>query len=268
MTFQFDTGYNPRPAAVLAHPANGFAKHGIDHLSASSVNLWVNAPDMWVAKYLHGFKGSFGAAPLRGQCVEDGVVLALQGKSVADALAAAHARFDKQFPKPDEDAAKERDLIAPMMETALAELRGYGEPEFQDGQQEKISINADFGDWSIPVIGFLDLVFPSLGLVIDLKTTTRIPSVMSPDHQMQRAIYAKAKGNCAVKFLYVSAKKTALLEDGDVAQTLASLKAHIARLARFLAHCDRDTALQVVPHNPGSFYWRGDEQARFTLFGT
>lgn len=268
MTFQFDTGNAPFAAKVTAHPANGFAKHGIDHLSASSVNLWVNAPDMWVAKYLHGFKGRFGPAPVRGQCVEDGVVLALQGKSVADATAAAFARFDKTFTKPDDDTAKERDLLAPMIEAALGELRDFGEPEFQDGQQEKISINADFGDWSIPVIGFLDLVYPSLGLVIDLKTTTRIPSQMSPEHQMQRAIYAKAKGNCAVKFLYVSAKKTALLEDGDVAQTLASLKAHIARLARFLAHCDRDTALQVVPHNPGSFFWRGDESARFQLFGT
>lgn len=266
MTFVFDTGNAPR-ASIMAHPANGFAKHGIDHLSASSVNLWVNAPDVWVAKYLHGFKGRFGPAPVRGQCVEDGVVLALQGKSVADAVAAAHARFDKTFPRQDDEAVKERELIAPMMETALAELRGYGEPEFQDGQQEKVSINADFGDWSIPVIGFLDLVFPSHGLVIDLKTTTRIPSQMTPEHQMQRAIYARAKGNCAVKFLYVSAKKTALLEDGDVGQTLATLKAHIARMARFLAHCDKDTALQVVPCNPGSFYWRGDETARLTLFG-
>ena len=188
MTFQFDTGNAPFAAKVTAHPANGFAKHGIDHLSASSVNLWVNAPDMWVAKYLHGFKGRFGPAPVRGQCVEDGVVLALQGKSVADATAAAFARFDKTFTKPDDDTAKERDLLAPMIEAALGELRDFGEPEFQDGQQEKISINADFGDWSIPVIGFLDLVYPSLGLVIDLKTTTRIPSQMSPEHQMRRQI--------------------------------------------------------------------------------
>jgi len=25
---------------------NGFEKHGIEHLSASSINLWTNAPDV------------------------------------------------------------------------------------------------------------------------------------------------------------------------------------------------------------------------------
>ena len=27
---------------------DGFTKHKIDHLSASSINLWTNAPDVWV----------------------------------------------------------------------------------------------------------------------------------------------------------------------------------------------------------------------------
>jgi len=39
---------------------NGFEKHNIDHLSASSINLWSNAPDVWVMQYLHGLRTQLG----------------------------------------------------------------------------------------------------------------------------------------------------------------------------------------------------------------
>lgn len=35
----------------------GFARHNIDHLSASSINLWTNAPDVWVAEWGERVKG-------------------------------------------------------------------------------------------------------------------------------------------------------------------------------------------------------------------
>jgi hypothetical protein len=34
--------------------SDGFTKHNIDHLSASSINLYANAPDVWVVSYLFG----------------------------------------------------------------------------------------------------------------------------------------------------------------------------------------------------------------------
>ncbi len=249
---------------------NGFEKHNVNHLSASSINLWVNAPDLWIAKYLHGMKSNFGPAPRRGQCVEDAVGDALNGIPFDKAVADAERKFDKTFLIGDEATTKERALIAPMAEIALAELGGYGKPQAIDPEfhQHRIEIKADFGGWHIPIIGFLDFRFPDGGLVVDLKTTTRVPSVMSPDHQLQRAIYAKANGNAAVKFLYVSAKKASWLEDGDPAEVLARAKMQIARLERFLTRCDKDVALEIVPHNPNSFYWRGDETARNQFFGT
>lgn len=268
MTFKIETEAAFMPAPKINGDGSGFARHGITHLSASSINLWKNAPDIWVAKYLHGMKSNFGPAPRRGQCIEDAVVATLSGDNFDNALKTALEKFDATFPKGGDDVVKERDLIAPMAEQAISELRQYGTPEFEGDGQNKISIEARFDGWSIPVIGYLDLEYPSLGLVIDLKTTTRIPSAMTADHQLQRAIYACAKGNSAVKFLYVSAKKAALLEDGDVAANLAMAKVQIARLERFLAHCDANTALEIVPHNPNNFYWRGDETARHEIFGT
>jgi len=247
---------------------NGFEKHNIGHLSASSINLWTNAPDVWVARYLLKKSTPFGPAPERGKSVEKAVVHTLMGEDFETAMKGALDDFDRRFLIGDEKTTKERDLIRPMAEIAIDELKEYGAPEFETGtDQEKINITANGGDWKIAIWGFLDLVYPKHGLVVDLKSTTRIPSKMSADHQLQRAIYAKAKGNSAVKFLYVSAKKAAWLEDGDVAETLARAKTQIARMEKFLSLHDADSAAACVPVNPNSFYWNGAESLRSEIFG-
>lgn len=247
---------------------NGFEKHGIKHLSASSVNLWSNAPDVWVARYLLKKSTPFGPAPERGKAVEQVVVHTLMGEAFEAALSDALAAFDRRFLIGDETTTKERNLIQPMAEEAIGALEQYGAPEFETGtDQEKITITAKGDGWKIPVIGFLDLVYPAHGLVVDLKSTARVPSSMSADHQLQRAFYAKAKGNMAVKFLYVSAKKHAWLEDGDVAETLSKAKAQISRMEAFLRHHDADSAQACVPVSPSSFYWRGAESLRSEIYG-
>jgi hypothetical protein len=252
--------------------SDGFAKHGITHLSASSINLWANAPDVWVMQYLHGLRTPMGAAAWRGICTEDAVVQILMGDHETASIDRALAKFDKRFPIGDEKTSAERARIKPMTQLAIEELIEFGKPEFPeveegDNLQEKISITAKGDGWSIPVIGYLDLVFPQHGVVIDLKTTGRIPSTMSAEHQLQRAIYAKAKGNMDVRFLYVSEKKTSMLADGDPTELLAQAKVQISRIEAFLRHCDKDTAKAIVPVQPSSFYWSGNEQLRKEFYG-
>ena len=248
--------------------SDGFSKHNIDHLSASSINLWANAPDVWVMQYLHGKRTGMSAAPWRGICVEDAVVETLMGGSEEEAISNALAKFDQRFPIGDEKTTKERDMITPMVQLAVEELTEFGKPEFPENErQEKISITAKGDGWEIPVIGYLDLVFPQHGVVIDLKTTSRLPSSMSAEHVLQRAIYQKAKGNMAVRFLYVTPKKAVMLEDGDVNETLALAKAQINRLEAFLRAVDKDTARAIVPLNPNSFYWSGAEALRKEFYG-
>ena len=177
-------------------------------------------------------------------------------------------KFDKRYLIGDEKTTKERNMITPIVGMAVEELKQYGKPVFpDDSKQEKISITAKGENYSIPVIGFLDMVYPDHGLVIDLKTTSKIPSSMSADHRLQRCIYAASKGNMAVKFLYVSGKKSALLEDGDVRETLAEAKHAINRLHNFLLALDKDTARAIVPVNKSSFYWSGSESLRKEFYG-
>jgi len=246
---------------------SGFDKHGIKHLSPSSINLWTNAPDVWVAQYLFGKRGPISAAAMRGICTEDAVVAVLQGKNADGALDQALEKFDKEFPIGNEKTTKERAMIQPCMELAIQELEHYGEPEFPEEGQEKISITAKTDDYEIPVIGYLDLCFPKHGVVIDLKTTGRCPSVMSAEHQLQRAIYQKAKGNQIVKFLYVTPKKTNLLEDGDPSEILRKTKTQITRMERFLRSGNARDVASVIPVNPNTFYWNGAEDIREELYG-
>lgn len=247
--------------------SNGFERHNIDHLSASSINLWNNAPDVWVASYLLKRRTPMGAAPMRGVAAEKAVANILGGMSEADAIKFALDDFDARFMFQDEATQKERALIADMVKVTVEELKPYGVPDFPEDGQHKVSITANCGSFSIPVIGFLDFVFPAHGLVVDLKTTSRVPSMMTADHQLQRAIYSKAMGNMAVKFLYVSAKKAAWLEDGDPAQILSSIKPQIMRMEAFLRHNDAASAQATIPVAPHSFYWKGNEDMRKEIYG-
>ena len=85
---------------------NGFEKHGIDHLSASSINLWANAPDVWVMQYLFGKRTGMGPAAWRGICSEDAVVDTLLGEDQEAAIAKALAKFDKRYLIGDEKTTK------------------------------------------------------------------------------------------------------------------------------------------------------------------
>ena len=247
---------------------NGFEKHGIKHLSASSINLWTNAPDVWVAQYLFNKRSPLSAAAMRGICTEDAVVAVLTGDSeVAEAVKAAHDKFDKTFMVGNEKTTKERNMIEPCMALAIDQLKEYGKPEFPEQGQQKVSITAKTDDYEIPVIGYLDFVYPEHGVIVDLKTTGRMPSTMSPEHQLQRAIYQKARGNQAVKFLYVTPKKTSMLEDGDPTELLNYAKKQISRLEKFLRAGTKNDIKEVIPVNPNTFYWNGFEDVRDELYG-
>ena len=50
-----------------------FARHGIDHLSASSVNLFIAQPALWCASYLMKKRPPVGPAAHRGTAIECGV---------------------------------------------------------------------------------------------------------------------------------------------------------------------------------------------------
>lgn len=243
---------------------NAFEKHGIDHLSASHINLFIAQPAMWAASYLLKRRTAVGPAAHRGTAIECGVEQGLFDPEmpVAACQDAALAKYHSLTRlSADPRIEKERDCIAPSVEIALAELRQYGVPDQAEGsRQHRIEILLP--GVPVPFIGFLDLLFPQHGMLVDLKTTARIPSEISDAHARQGAIYHAAKGNHQVRFAYVSAKKIAVYVLDRAEDHLASVVSAARAIENFLTLSDDAERLtRCFAPDLSSFYW-GDASAR------
>lgn len=251
---------------------NGFERHNLKHTSPSQINMWAEAPSAWAARYLFNKKFSFGVAPMIGTLTEALVADVLCGGSFQASLEGAKKEFNRQtaIGFSEKDRARIDDIEA-MAVQALDILKPYGEPEFiqkiTGREQQKIELKCNGPDWVMPVIGFLDFVYPKEGLIIDLKTTLRCPSKMSPPHARQAAVYSKAKGNMACKMLYVTPKKSALYGVDDVSAVLAEVKSILTRQEAFLRLHDKETIQKIIPINAASFYWNNDAHIRTELYG-
>lgn len=250
---------------------NGFQLHNQQHTSASSINLWANAPDVWVTEKLFGLRGQTSPSATRGIVIEKALVNILAGgMSHENATQEAIKEFDTRTALQSGDKTDgEREIIASCITQGLGALREYGEPQFEGiGKQNRIELLCKGDGWEIPVIGYLDLVYPKHGLIIDIKTTLKAPSDMSSEHNRQAAIYRKASGNSAVKFLYITPKKSVWHECSDVDGTLKEIKQILTRQEYFLRQGDKDQLAKLVHYNPESFYWSGNEKNRSEVYGS
>ena len=176
-----------------------FAKHGITHLSASSLSLYRDQPAAWVAKYLCNAKDEVGPGAWRGTAVEAGLDHYLFG-TPEHATKAMHLAFEERaVGVADDSVHKERMALPEFLIQARQATLGMGTPLTK---QSKISI--DLPGIEVPIIGYLDYRWADRGL--DLKTTWRMPSTPSPNHVEQMAIYNKATG-IPFSLLYVTPKK-------------------------------------------------------------
>lgn len=248
---------------------NGFEKHGITHTSPSQLNMWIDCPAAWMAKYFYGHRFSFGVAAQVGVLTERVCKEVLTGELSLDA---AIERAEKDFNRDNALNVNEKELarvsdIRAMAELAIGELSQYGKPVYnEDGSQIKIELTCRGDNWELPVIGYIDFYYPDHGVWVDLKTTLRIPSVMSDAHNRQAAVYRKALGNMAGRFLYVSPKKALWHEVDAPEDYLAQIKGVLNRQERALRY-DAETLKSILPVNLSSFYWNGEESARKELFG-
>lgn len=226
---------------------HSFARFGLNHLSPSSINLWIASPGLFALRYIGKVSDKGGAAMWRGSAVEDGIRAVLLGKT-NDAIALAHNSFDMnaQGESTDEIDA-ERALIAPMIEQCIK----WSPPSALNAVQ--LRTEHFFDPIPIPVIGYLDLAFD--GIDIDLKTTKAIPSAPRPDHVRQVALYRAARGR-AGGLLYVSSKRHAYYDVDDESMEIAleELRAAALSMQNFLARMDsREDVLRSLPVDYSDF---------------
>jgi hypothetical protein len=242
---------------------NAFAQHGIEHLSASSLNLWAAQPALWIMERLLGRRTLPGITAARGKAVEHGVHLGLSNSrlTIEECVEGAEREFIRQTAlSADPRREDERKKLAGWVRGALAELRQYGTP---DGYQEKIEIRLD--DVAVPLVGYIDWRFSGHGLIVDLKTTERFPSKIGDAHGRQGAVYASAHGNFGMRFAYAKPapgktdpRQVTVYEmsGDDIRRHLSALRAIALSLGRFLAVSTdaRELAGLIVP-DFDSFWW-------------
>lgn len=108
--------------------SSSFERHGLDHLSASSINLFVAQPSMWAMQKLMGRKSTVGPAAHRGTSIEAGVEMGLfePDAPVEACQELAIARFNQLTALSGHlGVDKERGAIAPAVAIGLAELRQF-----------------------------------------------------------------------------------------------------------------------------------------------
>ncbi len=243
---------------------NAFATHGIAHLSASSVNLFIAQPALWAASYLMKMRTAVGPAAHRGTAIECGVEAGLfdPEMSIAEAQKIALAKFHGLTRlSADTRIEKERDCIPASVEIALAELRQYGVPDKpEDGRQHKIEMTVE--GIPVPIIGYLDFKWSGHGIIGDLKSTSRIPSEISDAHARQGAIYTHSGSNMQTRMIYVSSKKIAVYAVEDAAARLQEFVRAAQAIERLLSLSDDSEKLtRCFAPDMSSFYW-GDSSAR------
>lgn len=236
---------------------NAFEKHGLTHLSASSINLFCAAPSLWLLEKVMGVKGRVGCSAHRGSSVETGVSHGLFDHSVSpeECEAVALNQYDRLTAlSGDDKREKERSVIPGMVRNGLG-LREKGSPIRPNmGDQHKIEIMLE--GVPVPIVGYLD--FEYADEIIDTKTTNAIPSVMPAAHARQFSIYKTAKMEKRMRGAYISSKRMDILTlDRDTYdRSMVEIAAMAKRMERFLSVSDDAQELAaIVSHDPSTFYW-------------
>jgi hypothetical protein len=254
---------------------NAFEKHGIEHLSASSLNLARHSLALWTIRYLKDVKGRSNMPMYAGIAVENAVSCGLFNPNmpVSECVHIAVDGFKRKTAlggfDPDQRQAKLEEIAGRepegrkkgfdgMVANALNVLRDYGMPDRpEDGKrQHKVEVYLD--GIPVPVIGYKDFVFDHHGLDIDLKTTARMPSDMSADHQLQGAVYWQASGNRSQRFCYVTKADCKTLElTPEAAREAIKTATGIAHcLQRFLSLSDDpDELANLTIPDYSTFRW-------------
>ena len=232
---------------------SGFALHGIDHLSASSLNSAATQLPIWIMERLLNRKSPVGCAAHRGTAIEAGVQVGLlyPDKSIEDCQQIAIQRYDGLTAMSgDPRRQQERDAVSPTVEKSLAELRQYGIP---DEVQHKIE--KPLGDGLPHLIGFVDFGWTQHGITLDLKTSLRLTSQISTAHGRQVAGYIH-QTNREGRVAYCTPKKVGVYPLDRPDERFDELRIIAQRLDRFLSISKdaAELAALVIPDADHFYY--------------
>ena len=237
---------------------NPFKVHGINYLSPSSINTYINDTPMWVARYLFGVKSSSGASAVRGIATE----FALADKYEKKAKAFDFNLLDVKFMSLCAESGVDLGDVKTAKEKKL--LKGFGtviDENFDyknlEAYQEKVEVQID--DLPVPIIGYIDFRFSDK--IVDLKTTTRMPTKPTEAQKRQMAFYSMAYPKNSVDLFFATPKEYKKFTLKNLAMHKAQLIKVALGIQKFLSISDdkHEIASLVYP-NLDSWMWSGLKQ--------
>ena len=234
---------------------NPFERYGLEHLSPSSCNTFVASPAAFVLQKCMKKSNPVGPAAHRGTASETGIAHGLidPGASIEECVTVAREQFNTLTAlKPDPRTDKERDAIPGFVKQGLAELRPYGIPSSLQGH-----VSHTVEGLSVPIIGYYDFEWAHKGVLIDLKTTHRLPSKISLPHARQVSLYKAVRGdNLSARISYTTPVKVATYELENHREHLTALERVAMTIQKFLSiSADPLELASLVVPDVDSFYF-------------
>ena len=213
---------------------NPFAVHGINYLSPSSINTYINDNALWVARYLFGVKSSSGASAVRGIATEATLANKYEKKTFD------FNYLDMHFMSLCAESGVDLGDIKTAKEKKL--LEGFG----------KVQID----DLPVPIIGYIDFRFADK--IVDLKTTTRMPTRPTEAQKRQMALYSMAYPKSSVDLFFASPKEHKVF----TLKNLSAYKKQLTKVAfgiqKFLSVSDDKHEIASLTYpNLDSWLWTG-----------
>ena len=232
---------------------NPFKAHNINYLSPSSINAYINDPSLWVARYLFGVKSAGGASAVRG-IAQEFVLAEKYEKGVFD-FNLLDMKFvslcaESGIDLGDTKTAKEKKLLKDFG-NVINENFNY---ENLEAYQEKVEVQID--DLPVPILGYIDFRFTDK--IVDLKTSTRMPSKPTEAQKRQMALYSMAYPKSSVDLFFATPKESKIFTLKNLTLYKKQLTKVALSIQKFLSISDdkHELASMLYP-NLDSWFWAG-----------
>ena len=224
--------------------------------SFSSINKFKHNPSEWLVHYGLGLRSSSSPAMVRGNLSEFGAYYKIK-RGMAQ-------KSDEHFEKLITHKFNKNHFFEPYKEISNAiEIAKKFEDKLYERQlrdiisyqKEKV---ASIQGIKYPVRLFTDFEYDNL--IVDLKSTLRLPTKPKVDHLRQQALYSVLHDK-PIALLYASPKKTFWydLNKEDVKEGYTELLRDFKSLENYIDMCNNniEDAIKITPLNtdPSPFYW-------------
>jgi hypothetical protein len=237
---------------------NPFDQFDIEHLSASSINLFIQDIPLFIVRYLAKHKSPTNPAMLRGTVIDHAIG---NKTSVAEAQKEFMALMNYEKKQGNvfdqEKADTEYNNIEKYLEVGIPFYKKLGEPV---SYQKKVELQYEY--LPIPIIGYVDMEYSDC--IRDIKTTAKRPSALLPPVQRQIALYGSAlEKHAYADYLYVTKTKAEVItfEVDDINMRLNEVYRVASAMMNLLQNNDINSLVDQFYPDFSNWMWSDSDRA-------